>query len=98
MVLVSSVTAPVSAMTLPHPSVAPVCMVTLVSAIIFPTNDVVVPRVAELPTCQNTLSVASGIDNRNTRAACGRERAPYLEDDVLIALVPPKSRVRAPVN
>src|ERR1017187_7248029 len=57
MVLLSIVTAPFRAMTLPHKSFAPVSMVTLVSAIIFPTNDVVVPRVAELPTCQNTLSL-----------------------------------------
>jgi hypothetical protein len=49
MVFVSIVTAPFSAMTLPHPSVAPVFMVTLASAIISPANDVVVPRVAELP-------------------------------------------------
>ena len=57
MVLVSMVTAAVSEMTLPHASVAPVCMATVVFAIIFHTNDVYVPICTELPTCQNTLSV-----------------------------------------
>jgi hypothetical protein len=56
MVLPCSVTAPVSAMTLPHPSVAPVFRLSLAREIIFPSNDVVVPRVAELSTTQYTLS------------------------------------------
>jgi len=53
-VLVSSVTAPVCARSLPA-MVAPVLRVMLVSAKIFPTKAVVVPSVAELPTCQKTL-------------------------------------------
>ena len=57
MVFCSSVTAPVSAMMLPHPSVAPVTRLSLPYAIIFPSNDVLLPRVAELPTTQYTLSV-----------------------------------------
>src|ERR1700680_2655317 len=54
MLLVSSVTAPFLAKTLPF-TLAPVVRVMLVSARMFPTNDVLVPRVAELPTCQKTL-------------------------------------------
>jgi hypothetical protein len=55
-VFVSNVTAAVSAMTLPHESVAAVFIVTLSSAIIFPMNDVLVPMVAEVPTTQSTSS------------------------------------------
>ena len=50
----SSVTAPLSAISLPL-AVAPVVAVTLAFAITLPTNVEVVPSVAELPTCQNTL-------------------------------------------
>jgi hypothetical protein len=53
-VLVSIVTAPFRARSLPS-TVAPVMRVMLVSAKIFPTNFVVEPSVAELPTCQKTL-------------------------------------------
>jgi len=53
MVLVSSVTAAVSAKALPQ-NVAPVSSVMLLDARIFPKKAVSVPSVAELPTCQNT--------------------------------------------
>jgi hypothetical protein len=53
-VLVSSVTEPFCARSLPW-TVAPVMRVMLVSAKTFPTKLVVVPSVAELPTCQKTL-------------------------------------------
>jgi len=52
--LLSSVTAPFRARTLPD-TLAPLLRVMLASAKMFPTNLVVVPRVAELPTCQKTL-------------------------------------------
>lgn len=52
--LVSMVTAPLRARTLPVTFV-PVCRAMLVSARILPTNVVFVPRVAELPTCQKSL-------------------------------------------
>src|SRR5581483_7191454 len=52
--LVSIVTAPFRAKTLPD-TFAPVVRVMLVSARMFPTKLVPVPSVAELPTCQNTL-------------------------------------------
>ena len=55
MVLVSIVTAPVRASSLPSSTVAPVFAVMDVKARMFPTKRVVVSRVAELPTCQNTL-------------------------------------------
>src|ERR1700682_4138230 len=58
MVLVSIVTAPVSAMARPS-RVAPVVMVMLMFARMLPANAVVVPSVAELPTCQNTFNDAS---------------------------------------
>src|ERR1017187_7282316 len=51
--LLSSVTAPFRARTLPS-VLAPVFRVILVSARTFPANEVVVPRVAELPTCHHT--------------------------------------------
>src|SRR5882762_1683973 len=54
MLLVSSVTAPPSAKTLPI-TLTPVVTVSLVKAIRFPTKAVAVPRVEELTTCQNTL-------------------------------------------
>src|ERR1700691_3682650 len=50
------VTAPLSAMILPHSSVAPVFRESLATAIMVPSNAVVVPRVAELPTFQKILS------------------------------------------
>ena len=53
-VLVSIVSAALSAMALPFSIVALVTRVMLWSAIIFPSNAVLVPRVAELPTSQNT--------------------------------------------
>jgi hypothetical protein len=52
--LVSNVTAPFRANTLPD-MLTPVFTVILASARIFPLKVVVVPSVAELPTCQNTL-------------------------------------------
>ena len=52
--LLSSVTVPVRARTLPL-TVALVFRVMLASARTFPTNEVVVPRVAELVTCHHTL-------------------------------------------
>src|SRR5450755_3979823 len=51
-VLVSNVTAPLSAMALPQSIVASWFKVMLWSATMFPMNAVVVPSVAELPTCQ----------------------------------------------
>src|SRR5258706_4204240 len=54
MLLVSNVTAPPSAKTLPA-TLTPVVTVSLVNAIRFPAKAVPVPRVDELPTCQNTL-------------------------------------------
>ena len=63
--LVSNVTAPVCAKTLPHRSSAPVVRVMLSSARIFPANVVVVPRTADpvpappvTPSSQNTLVLA----------------------------------------
>src|SRR5258708_4773134 len=58
MLLLSSVTAPPSAKTLPI-TLTPVVTVSLVKAIRFPTKAVAVPRVEELPTCQNTLPARS---------------------------------------
>jgi hypothetical protein len=52
--LLSSVTAPTRARSLPS-TVAPVVAVIDIRARMFPLNVVVVPRVAELPTCQKTL-------------------------------------------
>jgi hypothetical protein len=57
-VLVSSVTEPFCARSLPW-TVAPVMRVMLVSAKTFPTKLVVEPSVAELPTCQKTLHGAA---------------------------------------
>ena len=54
MVLVSNVTAPLSANTLPS-TLAPVVNVIDVKAKMFPTKIEPVPIVAELPTCQKTL-------------------------------------------
>ena len=54
MVLLFIVTAPVSAIALPH-IVALVSRVTLASAMMFPANSVLEPSVAELPVSQNTL-------------------------------------------
>src|SRR3989442_9315033 len=51
--LVSIVTAPLSAKALPD-TLAPVVRVMLATARIFPVNAVPVPSVAELPTAQNT--------------------------------------------
>jgi hypothetical protein len=59
MVLLSSVTAPVSAMTPPQPTVAPVVRVSEASEIIVPRKAVVVPRVADWPTIQFMLPVNS---------------------------------------
>jgi len=53
-VLLSSVTAPLRAKSLPS-TVAFVLAVIDVRARMFPLNVVAVPRVAELPTCQKTL-------------------------------------------
>ena len=53
-VLLSSVTAPFRASSLPS-TVAVVLAVIVVRARTLPLNVVVVPRVAELPTCQYTL-------------------------------------------
>jgi hypothetical protein len=58
--LVSMVTAPFRAKTLPE-TFAPVVRVMLVSAKMFPRKLVPVPRVAELPTCQNTLQLLPGL-------------------------------------
>ena len=55
--LVSMVTAPFRARTLPGEVLAPVVSVMLVRARMFPLNRVPVPSVAELPTCQNTLQL-----------------------------------------
>src|SRR5436309_4241396 len=54
-VLVSNVTAAVSAQAAPQVIVAPVVSVMLARARMSPANDVAVPSVAELPTFQNTL-------------------------------------------
>jgi hypothetical protein len=54
MVLLSKVTAPFRARTLPW-RVAPVVTVMELRAKMFPANELVVPSVAEVPTCQNTL-------------------------------------------
>lgn len=55
MVLVSRVTAPVSAMARPHWIVDVVFIVMLVWARMVPANAVLVPRVAEVPIYQNTV-------------------------------------------
>jgi hypothetical protein len=57
MVLVSIVTAPVSAKALPHKILALVFMVMLWSARMLPAKVVLVPRVAELPPPLITLTV-----------------------------------------
>jgi len=54
MVLLSNVTAPLRANTLPS-TVAPVVTVIDAKARMFPTKAEYVPIVAELPTCQKTL-------------------------------------------
>jgi hypothetical protein len=56
-VLVSSVTAAASDITLPHPMVAPVLRTLAACEIIVPWNEVVVPRVAALPTAQVMVPV-----------------------------------------
>src|ERR1700676_600231 len=96
MVLPCIVTAAFKAMTLPHPSVAPVSKLTAVSAIISPANDVVVPRVAELPTCQYTLSPATAFSITTLEALAvvgvlGIRKTKF-------PAAPPKLRVRVPVN
>ena len=97
MVLVSIVTAPLSAMALPQRIVALVFKVMLWSARIFPANVVLVPRVAELPTSQYTplfppplitftvaaLAVVSVLPIWNTKSAFE---------------LPRESSVRVPVN
>jgi hypothetical protein len=55
MTLLSNVTAPFSARSLPS-SVAPRCMVMLWFAMMLPTNALSVPIVAELPTCQKMFT------------------------------------------
>jgi hypothetical protein len=96
MVLVSRVTAPFWAMTLPSTE-ASVVRVMSVSARMLPTKVVEVPRVAELPTVQKTL-----------QACAPFSRITELEDAVVSVEAawkmntalgsPPPSRVRAPFN
>ena len=80
MLLLSIVTAPFRAKTLPV-TLAPVFRVMLVSATIFPANTVAVSSVAELPTCQNTLQLGPPLTNINRRVGGGRERASDLENE-----------------
>jgi hypothetical protein len=61
-VLVSRLTCPLRARTLPDRE-ALVCSVIEVRARMFPTKFVPVPRVAELPTCQNTLQACAPLIN-----------------------------------
>jgi hypothetical protein len=61
--LVSMVTAPLRARTLPA-TVVSVSRLMLVKARIFPTNVVLVPSVAELPTCQKSLHTCPPLMSR----------------------------------
>jgi hypothetical protein len=61
--LVSMVTAPLRARTLPA-TVVSVSRLMLVNARIFPTNVVLVPKVAELPTCQKSLQTCPPLMSR----------------------------------
>ena len=97
MVLPCSVTAPVSAMTLPHPSVALVFMLTLSPAIIFPANDVNDPMVAELPTCQYTLSFEPAFIIE-TLALLPVMRELLIWKTMFSPLAPAKLRKRAPAK
>ena len=97
MLLPCSVTAPVSAMTLPHPSVAPVFRVSLASAIIFPSNDVPVPRVAEVPTTQYTLSFVPAFSTTTLELLAVVSVVP-ISMTMVSLLAPAKLRVRVPVN
>ena len=63
--LSSKVTAPLSAMTLPQLSEAPVFSVSLAKAMRVPSNAVVLPRVAELPTFFS-IDVSVGFENEET--------------------------------
>jgi hypothetical protein len=63
--LSSKVTAPLSAITLPQLSEAPVFSVSLAKAMRVPSNAVVLPRVAELPTFFS-IDVSVGFENEET--------------------------------
>ena len=80
MVLLSNVTAPFRAKTLPV-TLAPVVRVALVSTMTLPANALAVPKVAELPTCQNTLQLGPPLLKTTDEFGCGRQRAPYLENE-----------------
>ena len=96
MLLVSSVTAPFRAKTLPD-TLAPVFRVMLVSARIFPTNVVLVPSVAELPTCQNTLQRLPLLITLTDELLAVVSVLPILKTHTALAL-PPALRMSAPVN
>jgi len=94
--LVSMVTAPLRARTLPA-TVVSVSRLMLVKARIFPTNVVFVPSVAELPTCQKSLHTCPPLMSRID------ELLPVMS--VLATLnihtasvLPPPSSVSAPVS
>ena len=97
MVLVSIVTAPVSARALPQPMVAPVFRVMLVSARIFPWNEVVVPRVAELPTCQKTFESVKLLLKTTDELLAVVSALPIWKTNSALGL-PSVLRVRVPVS
>jgi hypothetical protein len=97
MVLVSNVTAPLSANTLPA-TVALVVNVIDVKAKMFPTKAEPVPIVAELPTCQNTLQAWAPLVRFTTLLdAVVSVLAGHWKIKIELGLFWP-SRVRVPVN
>ena len=94
--LLSSVTAPLRAKTLPF-TLAPVFRVTLESATMFPASVVPVPRVAEAPTCQNTPQLDPLLIRRTDEALAVVSVLPILKTKRALEL-PCASRVRVPVN
>src|SRR5450830_406231 len=96
MELVSSVTAPFRARSLPD-AFAPVVKVMLVSARMFPANEVVVPRVAELPTCQNTLQFDPPLMTWTTELLAVVSVLPIWKTKTALGS-PWASRVSVPVN
>ena len=95
-VLVSSVTEPFCARSLPW-TVAPVMRVILVSAKTFPTKLVVVPSVAELPICQKTLQGLAPLISTTDEPLAVVRVLPILNTQTAAEL-PPASRVSGPVN
>ena len=95
-VLLSNVTAPFRAKTLPV-TLAPVVRVALVSTMTLPANTLAVPKVAELPTCQNTLQLGPPLLKTTDEPDAVVSVLPILKMKTALAS-PWTLRVSCPVN